>query len=100
MKNEELCSLKQKRIEKYNILTALHEEMNAIDTEQKYHEKWHEQHSRSENIRSTSAHDLHRLVDISNRQKLQIKQIIDDIHELRLKSNAKCSPGTPFDGQM
>lgn len=97
IRNEELCSLKQKRIENFNILTTLHEEVNAINTEHKYNLKMHQQHSRWEETRSTIAHDLERLVNISNRQKIQIKQIVDDIREMRLKSNVACSVGTPLD---
>lgn len=96
MKNDELLELKQQQIEKYNILTTLHEEINIIQTEHKHHEKLREKHSRLHGNKSAGENDLKRLVDISSHQQQHIKRIVDDIRELRLKSNATCLADSPL----
>lgn len=97
-KNEELLQLKQMQIEKYNILTTLHEEINAIDNDQKHHQKSNEKHSGQQN--NQLANDLQRLIDISGQQKLQINRIIEDIHELRMKTSTKYSADSPLNEKV
>lgn len=67
------------------MLTALQEEMNAIDIEHEYHEKLRKKHSESPDSKVADEKDLEKLIEISKQQKLQIKQTLDDIQALRLK---------------
>lgn len=78
-------SIKQKQIEKYNLLTVLQEELNTINAEQKYHEKLHRKHSMASKSNFTEVKDLERLMQISKRQKEQIKRMTKEIQTLRSK---------------
>lgn len=80
-----MLTIKQKQIEKYNLLTVLQEELNAIHAEQIYNEKLREKHASAEKSIFADVKDLERLQKISKRQKQQIKQMTTDIQTLRSK---------------
>lgn len=84
-KNQELLTIKQKQVEKYNLLTVLQEELNSIQAEHKYHEQLHKKHSSAGKYDFGDTKDLERLEEISKRQKQQIKQITREIQTLRSK---------------
>lgn len=84
-KNQELLTIKQKQVEKYNLLIVLQEELNSIHAEQKYHEKLHKKHSMAGAYNFGDTKDLERLQGISKRQRQQIKQITKEIQTLRSK---------------
>lgn len=88
-KNQELLTIKQKQVEKYNLLIVLQEELNSIHAEQKYHEKLHKKHSLAGKYDVGDTKDLERLQEISKRQKQQIKQITREIQTLRSKVKPK-----------
>lgn len=69
----------------------MHEEINTIDVDHKQHEKLDEKQIN----RAVSVHDIKRLMDISSQQRLQINRIMEDIHDLRLKTNATYAADSP-----
>lgn len=84
-KNQELLTVKQNQIEKYNLLIVLQEELNSIHVEQKFHEKLHKKHSSAGKYDFGDAKDLERLQMISKRQKDRIKRMTREIQTLRSK---------------
>lgn len=88
-KNKELSLLKQQQIEKYNILIVLQSELNAINEEQKYHEKLRTKYMIAAQNKAKEERDFEKLQDISKHQKEQIKKITKEIQTLRLKIKPK-----------
>lgn len=84
-KNQELLTVKQNQIEKYNLLIVLQEEFNSIHIEHKFHEKLHKKQSLASKWDFGDAKDLERLQIISKRQKDQIKRMNREIQTLRSK---------------
>lgn len=88
-KSKELSLLKQHQIEKYNILIVLQSELNAINEEQKYHEKLRSKYLFAAQNKAKEEKDFEKLQDISKHQKEQIKKITKEIQTLRLKIKPK-----------
>lgn len=84
-KNQELISLKQQQIEKYNTLIVLQGELNVISDEHKYHEKLRAKHILAAQNKAKEERDFEKLLEISKHQKEQIKKITTEIRTLRLK---------------
>lgn len=84
-KNNELLSLKQQQIEKYNLLLVLQGELNAINEEQKYHEKVRGKYLEAAKNKAKEEMDFEKLQQISKHQQQQIMKITKDIQTLRLK---------------
>ncbi|XP_055326896.1 uncharacterized protein LOC129580473 [Sitodiplosis mosellana] len=82
-KNEELISLKQQQIEKYNTLIVLQGELNAINEEQKYHEKLRDKYLLAAQNKANEEKDLERLQALLKHQKQQIRKITRDISSMK-----------------
>lgn len=78
-------ALKQRQIEKYNILIVLQGELNAINDEQKYCERLRARHMRAAENQLRDEKNFAKLQEISKQQKMQIKNITREIQTLRLK---------------
>lgn len=85
-KNHELLIIKQKQVEKYNLLIVLQEKLNSIHADKKSNERLHKKpHSLAGKYDFGDTKALERLQEISKRQKHQIKQITREIQTLRSK---------------
>lgn len=77
--------MKQQQIEKYNTLIVLQGELNAINEEQKYHEKLRSKYLMIAQNKVKEEKDLEKLQALLKHQRQQIRKITKDIHTLRLK---------------
>lgn len=77
--------MKQQQIEKYNTLIVLQGELNAINEEQRYHEKLRDKYLLAAKNKAKEEKDLEKLQALLKHQKQQVKRITKDIHTLRLK---------------
>lgn len=77
--------MKQQQIEKYNTLIVLQGELNAINDEQKYHEKLRGKYLLAAQNKVKEEKDFEKLQALSKHQRQQIKQFTKDIQTLRLK---------------
>lgn len=84
-KNIELISLKQQQIEKYNTLIVLQGELNAINEEQKYHERLRTRETIAAQNKEKELKDFAKLQAILKHQRMEMKKITKDIQTLRLK---------------
>lgn len=66
-------------------MIVLQGELNAINDEQRYHEKLRDKYLLAAQNKAKEEKDLERLKSLLKHQKQQIKKITKDIHTLRLK---------------
>lgn len=81
--------MKQEQIEKYNVLIVLQSELNAINEEQKYHEKLRSKYLCAAQDKAKEETDYEKLQAISKHQKQQIKKVTMEIQTMRLKIKPK-----------
>lgn len=82
-KKKELLSVKQRRVEKLNLLISLQEDLNEVNDDLIYQKKLKARHDSG--TFAIDEQDLEKLQEISKQQKIQIKRVVNDIQTLRMK---------------